>query len=459
MAHRGRLNVLAHNLGRSYQTIFGEFEGTSTLEVVKAVTEIPQGGTGDVKYHHGYTRTYKLRNGGEILVNLEANPSHLEFVDPVVLGATRAAQTDRKGPHARSRPARRGADPCCTATPRSPARASSRRRSTSRRLDGYKVGGALHLVQNNQVGFTTDFEDSRSTTWASDLAKGFDVPIIHVNADDVEACIAAVRLAMAFRDGVRPRRPDRPDRLPALRPQRGRRARLHAARDVRADQAPRARVEALRDGADRGRRRHQGGGRRLAAGELGRADAPASGPQGDDQGARRRQAASTSRPASTSSTARRARPSTTAVPADKLRGLNERAADARPRASPSTRSSSSSSSAARGARRRGRHRLGAGRGARIRLAADRGRAGPPDRPGRRARHVQPAPPGPARREDRPDLSRRSSASRARRRRWSCTTARCRRSRAWASSTATRRRRRRRSCSGRRSSATSPTARR
>ncbi len=198
MAHRGRLNVLAHNLGRSYQTIFGEFEGTSTLEVVKAVTEIPQGGTGDVKYHHGHTRRYKLREGGDILVNLEANPSHLEFVDPVVLGAARAAQTQRKGatperdPHA-AVPIMLHGDAAF------PGQGVVAETLNLQGLDGYKVGGALHLVQNNQIGFTTDFEDSRSTTWASDLAKGFDVPIIHVNADDVEACVSAVRLAMAFR--------------------------------------------------------------------------------------------------------------------------------------------------------------------------------------------------------------------------------------------------------------------
>ncbi|MBJ7343432.1 MAG: 2-oxo acid dehydrogenase subunit E2, partial [Solirubrobacteraceae bacterium] len=98
MAHRGRLNVLAHNLGRPYETIFGEFEGTSTVQVVKAVTEIPQGGTGDVKYHHGYRRDFTLREGASVLVKLESNPSHLEAVDPVVIGATRAAQTDRSGP-------------------------------------------------------------------------------------------------------------------------------------------------------------------------------------------------------------------------------------------------------------------------------------------------------------------------------------------------------------------------
>src|SRR5207302_4176759 len=97
MAHRGRLNVLAHNLGRAYDTIFAEFEGASTLE---AVTTIPQGGTGDVKYHHGTHGSYVLPDGGAIRVNLESNPSHLEYVYPVVEGATRAAEPTCEGPRA-----------------------------------------------------------------------------------------------------------------------------------------------------------------------------------------------------------------------------------------------------------------------------------------------------------------------------------------------------------------------
>ena len=97
MAHRGRLNVLAHNLGRPYDSIFAEFEGSTTLE---PITTIPQGGTGDVKYHHGAQGSYSLPAGESIIVRLESNPSHLEFVAPVAAGATRAAQTNRQGPHA-----------------------------------------------------------------------------------------------------------------------------------------------------------------------------------------------------------------------------------------------------------------------------------------------------------------------------------------------------------------------
>jgi multifunctional 2-oxoglutarate metabolism enzyme len=195
MAHRGRLNVLAHNLGRPYDTIFAEFEGASTLE---AVTTIPQGGTGDVKYHHGTQGSYKLPDGGTIRVNLESNPSHLEHVSPVVEGATRAAQTDRGGPRAHQDT--NAAVPIVIHGDASfPAQGVVAESLNLQALDGYQVGGTLHLITNNQIGFTTDPDDARSTRWASDLAKGFDVPIIHVNADDVEACMSAVRLAFAYR--------------------------------------------------------------------------------------------------------------------------------------------------------------------------------------------------------------------------------------------------------------------
>ncbi|HEY3959631.1 MAG TPA: multifunctional oxoglutarate decarboxylase/oxoglutarate dehydrogenase thiamine pyrophosphate-binding subunit/dihydrolipoyllysine-residue succinyltransferase subunit [Solirubrobacteraceae bacterium] len=195
MAHRGRLNVLAHNLGRPYDTIFAEFEGASTLE---AVTTIPQGGTGDVKYHHGSQGSYQLPNGETIRVNLESNPSHLEYVSPVVEGATRAAQTARQGPHAHQDT--NAAVPIVIHGDASfPAQGVVAETLNLQALDGYKVGGTVHIITNNQIGFTTDPDDARSTRWASDLAKGFDVPIVHVNADDVPACMSAVRLAFAFR--------------------------------------------------------------------------------------------------------------------------------------------------------------------------------------------------------------------------------------------------------------------
>jgi 2-oxoglutarate dehydrogenase E1 component len=196
MAHRGRLNVLAHNLGRPYDTIFAEFEGAATLE---AVTTIPQGGTGDVKYHHGAEGSYQLPSGNSIKVVLESNPSHLEYVSPVVEGACRAAQTTRQGPHAH-RDTNAAIPIILHGDAAFPGEGVVAETFNLQALDGYKVGGSVHLIQNNQVGFTTDIEDGRSTRWASDLAKGYDVPIIHVNADDVAASVAAVRLAFAFRE-------------------------------------------------------------------------------------------------------------------------------------------------------------------------------------------------------------------------------------------------------------------
>ena len=163
MAHRGRLNVLAHNLGRAYDTIFAEFEGASTLE---AVTTIPQGGTGDVKYHHGTEGSYELPGGGTIRVNLESNPSHLEYVSPVVEGATRAAQTSRHGPHAHQDT--NAAVPIVIHGDASfPGQGVVSETLNLQALDGYKVGGTVHIIMNNQVGFTTDPDDARSTRWAS----------------------------------------------------------------------------------------------------------------------------------------------------------------------------------------------------------------------------------------------------------------------------------------------------
>ena len=194
MAHRGRLNVLSHNLGRAYETIFREFEGASTIE---AVTTIPQGGTGDVKYHHGAQGTYQVGDGS-VIVRLESNPSHLEYVSPVVTGATRAVQTSRQGPHkhidhASAVPIVLHGDAAF------PGQGVVAETLNLQGLDGYSVGGTVHIITNNQIGFTTEPDEARSTRWASDLAKGYDVPIIHVNADDVAACITAVRLAFAYR--------------------------------------------------------------------------------------------------------------------------------------------------------------------------------------------------------------------------------------------------------------------
>jgi multifunctional 2-oxoglutarate metabolism enzyme len=199
MAHRGRLSVLAHNLGRSVESIFAEFEGAKALEQVKALTAIPQSGTGDVKYHHGAEGMLTTREGDQMKVFLHPNPSHLEFVDPVVTGVAREAQSERAGPRLSHRP--NVAVPVLLHGDASfPAQGVVAETFNLQALDGYSTGGTIHIITNNQVGFTTDPREGRSTPYASDLAKGFNVPIIYVNADDVEACIAATRLAMAYRE-------------------------------------------------------------------------------------------------------------------------------------------------------------------------------------------------------------------------------------------------------------------
>jgi 2-oxoglutarate dehydrogenase E1 component len=194
MAHRGRLNVLAHTIGMPYEYILREFEGERTID---AVTADPEGGTGDVKYHLAAHGTRTTANG-KVGVRLVANPSHLEAVDPVVEGRTRAEQTDRSTPNGAH-------DPTVALAVLLHGDAAFAGQGIVAEtfnlhdLEGYSTGGTLHLITNNQIGFTTDPNEGRSTRYSSDLAKGFDVPIIHVNADDPEAAISAVRLAMAYR--------------------------------------------------------------------------------------------------------------------------------------------------------------------------------------------------------------------------------------------------------------------
>jgi 2-oxoglutarate dehydrogenase E1 component len=196
MAHRGRLNVLAHTIGRPYETIFAEFEGGRQVEGGQLT---PEGGTGDVKYHHGAEGAYVTAKGTAITVSLSPNPSHLEFVSPVVDGRARAKQTQRRGRDAHHDPS--AALPVAIHGDAAFAGQGVVAETLNLgSLKGYRTGGTLHLITNNQVGFTTDMEDARSTRYASDLAKGFDIPIFHVNADDPEASLAAARLAMAYRE-------------------------------------------------------------------------------------------------------------------------------------------------------------------------------------------------------------------------------------------------------------------
>jgi len=191
MAHRGRLSVIAHVVNRTYESLLVEFEQSKERIVGSDVT-------GDVKYHAEAEGTYVTPNGKQVSVTLLANPSHLEAVDPVVEGWTRAEQTRRKGPAPLFD--RTGTVPILIHGDAAfPAQGVVAEVLNLSQLDGYTTGGTLHIIADNQLGFTTDPEEGRSTRYASDVAKGFDLPIIHVNADDITACVSAVRLATAFR--------------------------------------------------------------------------------------------------------------------------------------------------------------------------------------------------------------------------------------------------------------------
>ena len=194
MAHRGRLNVLAHIVGVSTEAILAEFEASKGGAEAMAM----RGGSDDVKYHLGADGTYTTSAGREIRISVAPNPSHLEAVNPVVEGRARAEQSDRSGPVARpdhnhTLPVLIHGDAAFA------AQGVVAETFNMARLAGYTTGGTVHIIANNQVGFTTGPREGRSTAYSSDLAKGFDVPIIHVNADDPEACLAASRLAMAYR--------------------------------------------------------------------------------------------------------------------------------------------------------------------------------------------------------------------------------------------------------------------
>ena len=192
MAHRGRLNVMAHIVGLGYEEITLEFEG---IESKGAFTVE---GTGDVKYHQGAQGEVSLANGSTVQVTLAPNPSHLEFVNPVVEGMTRALQYVGDDQDAEQDTA----EVLAILIHGDAAFAGEgvvAETLNLGRLDGYTTGGTIHIIVNNQIGFTTLPAHGRSTRYASDLAKGFSFPIIHVNADDPEACLAAVRLAMAYR--------------------------------------------------------------------------------------------------------------------------------------------------------------------------------------------------------------------------------------------------------------------
>ena len=202
MAHRGRLNVLAHILGKPYQAIFSEFHSAPNKELVPSEGSrgINYGWTGDVKYHLGAKKVVREGDLVQVQLTMAHNASHLEFVNPVVEGFTRAAQDDRRLPGAPVQNPDRALCVTIHGDAAFPGEGVVAETLNLSRLRGYSTGGTIHIIANNQLGFTTEPGEDRSTLYASDLAKGFEIPVIHVNADDPEACLSAIWLAHAYRD-------------------------------------------------------------------------------------------------------------------------------------------------------------------------------------------------------------------------------------------------------------------
>lgn len=199
MAHRGRLNVLAHVLGKPYSLILAEFEGAVRNKGVAPAQGGLGGWTGDVKYHLGGTMPYREGEYVTIVATMAPNPSHLEAINPVAEGMARASDegTDQAGPPEfypnAALPVVIHGDAAFS------AQGVVAETLALSGLAGYQTAGTIHIIANNQLGFTATSEEGRFTLYASDLAKGFEIPIVHVNADDPEACLAAARLTSAYR--------------------------------------------------------------------------------------------------------------------------------------------------------------------------------------------------------------------------------------------------------------------
>ncbi len=186
MAHRGRLNVLANTLGKTYEQIFSEFEGNMPADTTM--------GSGDVKYHLGFRATHKSPSGKEVNVQLCPNPSHLEVVDPVVAGFSRAkADTLYDNEYDRVLPILIHGDAAMA------GQGVVYELLQMSKLDGYSIGGTIHFVINNQIGFTTDFDDARSSDYCTSVAAMVQAPVLHVNGDDPEAVVKAAMLAVKYR--------------------------------------------------------------------------------------------------------------------------------------------------------------------------------------------------------------------------------------------------------------------
>src|SRR5690606_33052222 len=195
MAHRGRLNVLANILNKPYEAIFAEFEGNIDPNTTQ--------GSGDVKYHLGARGEHESPTGARVKLTLASNPSHLEAVNPIVEGMVRAKQEllRAKAGHA---PGGDYLDAVIPVLIHGDAAFAGQGVVTETlnlsQLRGYKTGGTIHIIINNQIGFTTTPSDARSSTYATDVARTIQAPIFHVNGDDPEACVRVARLALDYRN-------------------------------------------------------------------------------------------------------------------------------------------------------------------------------------------------------------------------------------------------------------------
>src|SRR4029078_1143482 len=204
MAHRGRLNVLTHVLGKPYAAIIAAFEGKKKTKAVSGdpshQNDPSEDFSGDVKYHLG-ARLLRGEHGMavEVPMVLAPNPSHLEQVNPVIEGMVRASQDITDHPGEPGRDPKASVAIAIHGDAAFPGQGVVAETLNMAGLRGYTTGGTIHIIINNQVGLTTEPRDSRSTLYASDLAKGFEIPVVHVNADDPEACLMAARMANAYR--------------------------------------------------------------------------------------------------------------------------------------------------------------------------------------------------------------------------------------------------------------------
>lgn len=196
MSHRGRLNVMTQVLGKPAEMLIGEFMHLDHGEPSSASDAGTSGYTGDVKYHHGARKP-----SGDISARLTvpSNPSHLEFVNPVAQGMTRAAQERRDQPGWPQQNVDIAFPIVIHGDAAFPGEGIVSETLNLSHLQGYEIGGTVHIISNNQIGFTTTPGQGRSTFYASDVARGFEIPVIHVNADEPESCLSAVRLAFAYR--------------------------------------------------------------------------------------------------------------------------------------------------------------------------------------------------------------------------------------------------------------------